>query len=192
MGSKQIDTAINSHTKDLGVGIKILKSGGVVAFPTETVFGIGALLNKPGAIKRIYKIKKRPRSKPLQVLVADIKQARKLGRFNAKALKLAKKYWPGPLTLVAYKTKLVSKLITGGTDKVGLRMPDHSTTLKLIKNCGPIVATSANKTGEKPALTAKEVREKLPEVDYILSGRVKTGKPSKVIDATKKTKILRA
>ena len=90
---------------------KILNQGGIIAFPTETVFGIGALLNKPKAIRKIYRIKKRSRNKPLQVLVASLKEAQKLGKFNKRALELAKKHWPGPLTLIVYKTKLVPKLI---------------------------------------------------------------------------------
>lgn len=172
--------------------IKILKDGGVIAFPTDTVFGIGACLSCEEAIKRIFKMKKRPRSKPLQILAATLEQAKKLGRFNKKALELAKKMWPGPLTLVIYKTRKVPKLVTAASSKVGLRIPDHKTALELIKKCGPIAATSANRAGEKPALTAKKVKQQLPEVDYILYGKVKTGKASQVIDATKGTKILRS
>lgn len=165
--------------------IKTLKSGGVIAFPTETVFGIGALLTKPEAIQRIFEIKRRPKNKPLQILIATMTQAKKLGRFNKMAFELAEKHWPGPLTLVIPKTKLVPKIATGGTSKVGLRMPDHKAALELIKKCGPIVASSANRSEEKPALTTKEVKEKLPEVDYIVPGRVKSGRASKVIDVTK-------
>jgi L-threonylcarbamoyladenylate synthase len=172
--------------------INILKSGGVIAFPTETVFGIGALLSQPKAIRRIYKIKKRTRSKPLQVLVASLRQAKELGKFSDQAEKLAKKSWPGPLTLVVYKTSKVPKLITGGTNKVGLRIPAHRMILKLIRAVGPIVATSANEAGEKPALTVNEVKQKLPALDYILPGRVKHGKASRVIDATAGMSVLRS
>ncbi|MDD5382373.1 MAG: L-threonylcarbamoyladenylate synthase [Candidatus Margulisbacteria bacterium] len=173
------------------VAAKILRSGGVIAFPTETVYGIGALLSKPSAIRRIFKIKKRPRSKPLQVLIANMKQALELGKLNAKALKLAKKNWPGPLTLVVYKAGKVPKLVTGGTNKVGLRLPAHRTILALIRKVGPLAATSANKAGEPSALTAKEVKHRLPGLDYILAGRVKLGKASAVIDATDNFKTLR-
>jgi len=169
-----------------------LKSGGVVAFPTETVYGVGASIKQPEAIKRIFKIKKRPKNKPLQVLIANLSQAKRLGKFNKQTEEFAKKHWPGPLTLVVYKKKTVPKLVTGGSLKVGLRVPAHRTILKLIKKSGPIVATSANKSGEKPALTAKAVKKNIPEVDYILSGKVKTGKASKVIDATREFKTLRA
>lgn len=175
----------------IGKAAKILKSGGIIAFPTETVYGIGALLSKPKAIRKIYKIKKRPRSKPLQILIASMKQALELGKFDAKAFEFAKKRWPGPLTLVVHKTSKVPKLITGGTDKVGLRMPAHRTTLELIRKCGPIAATSANISGEKPFLNAKEVLAGLTGLDYVIPGRVRIGKASRVIDATKGFKTLR-
>ncbi|MEA3492909.1 MAG: L-threonylcarbamoyladenylate synthase [Candidatus Margulisiibacteriota bacterium] len=169
---------------------KTLKSGGIIAFPTETVFGIGACLDQPEAIKQIFKIKKRSCKKPLQILIGNMRQAKKLGKFSKRALELAKA-WPGPLTLVIYKTGKVPKLVTGGSKKVGLRMPDHKTILNLIKKCGPIVATSANKAGEKPALTVKAVKKNLPEIDFVIPGRVKSGKASKVVDATGKPKTLR-
>lgn len=167
----------------MATAVKILKAGGVIAFPTETVFGIGALLDKPKAINRIYKIKRRPRNKPLQVLVASLTQARTLGIFNARALKLAKKYWPGPLTLVVCKTR--------GSGNIGLRIPKHKTIIELIRKCGPIAASSANAAGEKPGMSIKEVKKYLHGLDYYLPGRVKTGKASKVIEATNKLKVLR-
>ena len=170
---------------------KILMSGGVIAFPTETVFGIGAALNQPEAIKRIFKLKNRPRNKPLQVLIANMRQAKKLGKFSKKALAFAKQNWPGP-TLVIKKTGKVPKLVTGGSSTVGLRMPDHKVALELIKKVGPIVATSANRAGKKPALNAATVKKQLPEVEFVLSGKVKQGKASQVIDLTKGNKILRA
>jgi L-threonylcarbamoyladenylate synthase len=168
--------------------VKILRSGGVIAFPTETVFGIGACLDQPEAIKRIFRLKKRSRKKPLQILVASLGQAKKYGRFNKQALALAKQ-WPGPLTLVVYKTKLVPRLVTGGSNKVGLRVPDHKITLALIRKCGPIVATSANLSGEKPALRASSIKI---NVDYVVAGKTKTGKASTVLDATLAAKVLRA
>lgn len=175
---------------DLKKAIKNLKSGKVIAFPTETVFGIGACLDQSKAIKQIFKLKGRPRKKPLQILIGNMRQAKQLGKFNQQALELSKS-WPGPLTLVIFKTRKVPKLVTGGSKKVGLRMPDHKKILELIKKCGPIVATSANKAGEKPALTVKAVRKTLPAIDFVLPGRVKSGKASKVIDVTGKPKTLR-
>lgn len=164
--------------------VEALKRGKVIAFPTETVYGVGALLDRPAAIKKIFKLKNRPKNKPLQILIASLKQAKELGLFHEQALSLVKRAWPGPLTIIVHKTKKVPKLVTGGSAKVGLRMPAHQTVLKLIRKCGPIVATSANKSGEKPALNARGIKEKLPKLDYILPGKVKLGRASKVIDAS--------
>jgi len=174
----------------LKTAIRILKAGGVIAFPTETVYGIGALLSRPKAIARIYKIKKRPRSKPLQVLVSSLRQARELGVFNAQALRLAKKSWPGPLTLVVYKTKKVPRIVSPGKT-VGLRVPAHRTILDLIRKVGPIAATSANLSGENPFPTAQAVTVGLKGINCVLAGRVRLGKASKVIDVTASSKTLR-
>lgn len=163
--------------------LSVLKAGGVIAFPTETVYGIGALITKPKAIARIYKIKKRPRSKPLPVLVSSLRQAKELGIFNAQALRLAKKHWPGPLTLI----------VPGRSGKtVGLRVPAHRTVLDLIRKVGPIAATSANISGEKPFLNGKDVSAGLKGVDLIIAGRVRLGKASKVIDASAGYKLIRS
>jgi L-threonylcarbamoyladenylate synthase len=171
--------------------VKTLKTGGVIAFPTETVYGIGALLNDKKAIARIFEIKKRPRTKPLQVLVASLAEAKKLGTFNKQALELAEKGWPGPLTIIVKKKMTVPKIVTGGKATVGLRLPDHKLALELIKLCGPLVATSANEAGAKPALTARQVKKRLPQLDYILSGRAGSGKPSTVVETTEGIKRLR-
>jgi len=177
--------------EQLKKAVKTLKTGGVIAFPTETVYGIGTLLKDKKAIARIFEIKGRSRTKPLQVLVASLEQAKQLGKFNKQALELAEKSWPGPLTLIVKKKRTVPLMVTGGGSTVGLRMPDHKIALELIKQCGPIVATSANQAGEKPALTARQVKKRLPEIDYVLPGRVGSGKPSQVIDATAGLRVLR-
>lgn len=165
--------------------LSILKSGGVVAFPTETVYGIGALLSSRKGINKIYKLKKRPRNKPLQVLAPSLAEAKKLAKFNPTALILAKKKWPGPLTLVLPAIK--------GKKTIGIRVPAHPLILKLLKKTGPLAATSANESGEKPALTAMEVIATLPDLDLVIDGgKAKLGKASRVIDLTGPTpKILR-
>jgi len=165
----------------LNQSVRALRSGGVIAFPTETVYGIGALLSRPKAIARIYKIKKRPRSKPLQVLIASYRQAKELGIFDKKSLAYAKRSWPGPLTLIVPATAKVPGIVTAGGKTVGLRMPAHRTILDLIRKAGPIVATSANISGEKPFLKHHQVISSLKGLDLVLPGRVKLGRPSKVI-----------
>ncbi|PIS31466.1 threonylcarbamoyl-AMP synthase [Candidatus Saganbacteria bacterium CG08_land_8_20_14_0_20_45_16] len=162
----------------LKTAIKTLKSGGVIIFPTETVFGIGACLDKPRAINRIFKIKKRPKNKPLQILVANLKQAQELGKFCKKTLAFAIKNWPGPYTLIVPAQK--------GKKTIGLRIPDHQTILRLIRKVGPIAATSTNLSGLPPALTTKQAREYVGDkVDFVMPGRTRQGKASKVIDFTK-------
>ncbi|MFA6170453.1 MAG: L-threonylcarbamoyladenylate synthase [Candidatus Margulisiibacteriota bacterium] len=165
--------------------LSILKSGGVIAFPTETVYGIGTLLGSRKGINKIYKLKGRPKNKPLQVLVPSLAEAKKLAKFNPAALVLAKKEWPGPLTLVLPALK--------GKKTIGIRIPAHPLTLKLLKKTGPLASTSANESGEKPALTALEVIAALPELDLVIDGgEAKLGKPSKIIDLTgPKPKIIR-
>lgn len=170
--------------------VKTLKAGGVIAFPTDTVFGIGACLDKPEAIARIFEIKGRPKDKPLQILVKDLEQAKTLGTFDHDAKEFAKKHWPGAFTLIVPKKETVPALVTGGKNTVGLRVPDHPVILELIEQCGPIVATSANEAGKSPALTMSDVEKLVKGVDYILPGKVTTGKASQVIDLTT-NKILR-
>ncbi|HVN67559.1 MAG TPA: L-threonylcarbamoyladenylate synthase [Candidatus Sulfotelmatobacter sp.] len=172
--------------------VNTLKTGGVIAFPTETVYGIGALLKDKKAVARIFKIKKRPRSKPLQVLVSSLRQARELGIFDDQALRSAKKCWPGPLTLVVPATTKVPGVVRAGGKTVGLRVPAHRTVLDLIRKAGPIVATSANIAGDLPFKNAKEVAAGLKGLEFVMAGRVKLGRPSKVIDTTAGYKVIRS
>lgn len=165
---------LKSSDESLKKAIQILKSGGVIIFPTETVYGIGTLASNEKAIKRIYEIKKRPSDKPLQILIADLKQVESLAQdISTKARELIKKYWPGPLTLV-FKAR------SGGS--VGIRMPKHDWLLKLIKEIGPLAATSANLSGEPESLSAQEVRI---EADLLIDGgKCKLGEASTVIDVS--------
>ncbi len=171
--------------------VKIINSGGVVAFPTDTVFGIGALIKNKKAVERIYALKKRPKNKPLQILAADLEQALPLGHFSKKALALAKSSWPGPLTLVVRKKKKVPAWVVSGGKTVGIRIPDHKIAIALLKQSGPLAATSANISEEKPALNAIDIKKALPEIDFILPGKVRTGIASKVVDTTRRFATLR-
>ena len=156
------------------MAIDLLMSGGVTIFPTETVYGIGALAANEKGIKRIYEIKKRSSDKPLQILIADLKQVDSLvSEITPYARELMKEYWPGPLTLV-FKAK------AGGT--VGIRMPNQDWLLNLIKETGPLAATSANLSGESEPVSAQEVKV---EADILIDGgRCQLGQPSTVIDVS--------
>lgn len=181
-------------SKDIQDAVKKLKNGEVIGFPTETVYGIGTLITNTTVLKEIYKIKGRAKEKPLQILISDINQINRLVKeIPKKARAIIQKHFPGSITLLLFKSDVVPASITRGSDKVGIRMPNHKLMLELLNICGPIAATSANKSGDTPAINAKEVSEKLPEIEFILDGGpCPIGISSTVADATEDPpKILR-
>jgi len=142
----------------------ILKNGGLVVFPTETVYGIAANALNKDTLKRLYEIKKRPQDKPFSVHIADFGSLRQLEISLSKdAERIARRFWPGPLTLVALNNK---------KEKIGLRMPDNIIAFLLIKKAGvPVVAPSANLSGSKPPVSIEEVLSGMDgHVDMILDG----------------------
>jgi L-threonylcarbamoyladenylate synthase len=158
---------------------KAIREGNLVAFPTETVYGIAANFFDEKAIKNLYRLKQRSRSKPFTIHIADIKTIDSLGCFVTKeALRLISKFWPGPLTII-----LKSK-----TDRtLGFRIPANKIALDLIRSAGvPIVAPSANISGDKPPTSAGEVLKDLDgKIDMLLDGgRTDIGIESTVVDLT--------
>ena len=148
---------------DVEAAAALIRAGQLVAFPTETVYGLGANALDPEAIGRIYEAKGRPRGSPLIVHVSSIAMARELVReWPENAARLTELFWPGPLTLVLPKSDLVPSAVTGGLDTVGIRMPNHSIALELIRASGvPIAAPSANRFSELSPTTAGHVSRKL-------------------------------
>jgi len=169
---------------------KIIKNGGLVAFPTETVYGLGANIFNQSAIKNIFKVKERPFDDPLIVHIANINDLYKLAEnIPQNALKLTKKFWPGPLTIVLKKSKIVSDFITAKLDTVAIRMPENKIAFNLIKEAKcPIAAPSANKFTKPSPTQAKHVvddlKNKIPLI--IDGGQTKIGLESTVIDLTSK------
>lgn len=152
---------------------RILKSGRLVAFPTETVYGLGANALDEAAVRRIFEAKGRPFSSPLIVHVTGISMARELANeWPRKAELLARRFWPGPLTIVVPKTPRIPDLVTAGLPSVGLRMPAHPVAQALLEAAQiPIAAPSANRFTELSPTTAAHVRESLgSRVDMILDG----------------------
>jgi len=152
----------------------ILRRGGLVAFPTETVYGLGADATSDDAVAGIYAAKQRPSFNPLIAHVASLDEARQHGLFSETALILARQFWPGPLTLVvpaAPRGKICS-LARAGLDSVALRVPAHPLARALIEAAGlPLAAPSANRSGRVSPVTAEQVREDLGDrVDFILDG----------------------
>ena len=156
----------------LGAAARTLAAGGLVAFPTETVYGLGADAANAAAIAHLYAAKGRPAFNPLIAHVADLAAARAIGRFDARALKLAEAFWPGPLTLILPRAALVPDAVTGGASTVGLRVPAQPLALELLAGFGGgIAAPSANRFGRVSPTTAAHVRADLgADVDVVLDG----------------------
>lgn len=170
-------------SKDIKGAVEWLNKNEVVAIPTETVYGLAANIYNLIAVKKIYTVKSRPFNNPLIVHVADTTQAISLVElFPDAAVRLAKKFWPGPLTMVLSKRKAVPDLVTGGHDTVAIRVPDHPLTLALLRETGyPLAAPSANPFNYISPVTAEQVDEMLGDkIPYILDG----GRCGKGIEST--------
>jgi L-threonylcarbamoyladenylate synthase len=158
---------------NIAAAAALIRAGKLVAFPTETVYGLGANALDAAAVARIFAVKGRPAQSPVIVHVDSIAMARTLvARWPEAAEALARRYWPGPLTLVLPKTAAVPDVVTAGLATVGLRVPAHPVALELIRAAGvPIAAPSANRFTRLSPTTAEHVRESLgAEVDFILDG----------------------
>ena len=168
----QVLIADASDPEAIREAARIIRKGGLVAFPTETVYGLGADAENAVAVARIFEVKRRPRIDPLIVHVADMESARRYGTFPDAALPLMERFWPGPLTLVADKTSIVPSIVTAGLDTVAVRVPEHPAALALIRAAGcAIAAPSANPFGYVSPTEADHVAEQLGNaVDLILDG----------------------
>ena len=183
---------LNDGQEDCQTGVDLalqhLRSGGVVAFPTDTLFGLGADVFSEPALERIFAIKGRPERQPLPVLVSGWNQVAMVASgVTQRAEKLAERFWPGALTLVLPRLPQLPDLITGGGDTVAVRMPGHPIPLALAAGLGrPITGTSANRSGQADLLTWQEVSDQMGDkVDYLVRcGPAPAGAASTVIDLT--------
>jgi len=173
---------------------RIVRSGGLIVYPTDTVYGLGCDPFNVTAVKRVFRVKGE-RGKPLPILASSIDHVEKIASLSPKAEKIARWFWPGPLTLIVPKKPILPEVVTCNLNSVGVRVPNHAVALRLINlSNGLLVGTSANKTGEKPPQTAHEAARQLgEEVDAILDGGSTTlGVSSTIVDLTpKKPRILR-
>jgi len=175
-------------------GAELIKNGGVVAFPTETVYGLGADAFNPIAVAKIFEIKNRPTFDPLIVHISKIKMVDRLWKSIDSRIKLLmEKFWPGPLTIILPKKEEVPDIVTAGLDTVAVRMPSHPIAKKLIEQSNtPIAAPSANPFGYLSPTTADHVYKQLNDkVELIIDGgKCPIGVESTVIDLTDKTPVL--
>ncbi len=173
------------HVKEAAL---CLKRGGLVAFPTETVYGLGGNALDPGAVARIFEAKGRPEFDPLITHIADLGMIDILAEVqDSRVYELARYFWPGPLTLIVPKKNCVPDLVTSGLPAMALRMPDHPVALALIREAsGAVAAPSANSFGYLSPTTARHVEEDLgPRIDMILDGGpCRVGLESTVLDMT--------
>lgn len=169
--------AEKSKLKDIKIAAEIVKNGGLIIFPTDTVYGIGCRTDDEKAINRIRKIKKTPRGQMYPLLISNVNQAEQLATITPEAKKLMKKYWPGQLTII-----LKSK----SGQKIGLRLPNSFITRELINTSNtPIIGTSANFHNHKTPTSYKELDKKFaPGADFILKGNCQKKAESTVIDLT--------
>jgi L-threonylcarbamoyladenylate synthase len=177
----------------LDMAAQIIKQGGLVAFPTETVYGLGADAFNHKAVAKIFSVKNRPAFDPVIVHIAKKDQIEKVCRMNKRAEKLIEKFWPGPLTLVLPKKRLIPDIVTAGMQKVGIRMPNNEIALRLISLADtPLAAPSANPFGYLSPTTAEHVYEQLgSKVEMILDGGpCKIGIESTIIEFTDTKPIL--
>jgi len=174
---------------------KVIKNGGLVIYPTDTVYGLGCDPFNIVAVERVFKVKGERKEKPLPILASDLESIKKITHINERARKIAERHWPGALTLVVPKKPVLPNIVTCGLASVGVRIPNHTVAIQLISLCdGLLVGTSANKTGEKPPRTAQEAAKQLGEqVDIVLNGGpTPLGEESSIVDLTSmKPKILR-
>jgi len=173
---------------DIRKASEIIKKNGIVIYPTETVYGIGANIFSIAALEKVFAIKKRDMDKPVSVAVSDLKMMEELVYIGKKEKRFIEEFLPGPVTVLLKKKEIVNDMLTSGSELLGIRFPAHRTTIKLIELAGvPITSTSANFSGEAPPRRVDEIKI---SADYIIDGGECRGEPSTVVDLVN-MKILR-
>ena len=187
---KQIKLDLNNTDDSINNAAKILQSGGVIVYPTDTLYGLGANALNEDAILKIFKIKKQDRNKPISVIVKDIEMARRIACIDSKVEKILERIWPGQITVVLRKKDIIPYVLTGNSETVAVRIPDNKFISALMKKIDfPVTATSANISGENNLLNAEEIIEKFSENRikpdlFINAGEIKNPTASTIIDLT--------
>ncbi|MCX9012457.1 MAG: L-threonylcarbamoyladenylate synthase [Candidatus Methanoperedens sp.] len=166
--------------RDIKKAADIIRRGGIVIYPTETVYGIAASIYSGGALRKVFEIKKRSTQSPVSVAVSSFRMMDELVHIGEKEREFIKRFLPGPVTVILRKKRTVPDILTSGSDSVGIRYPDHKLALELIELAGvPVTSTSANISGEPPPARVDEIKI---DADYILDGGECRGEPSTVVD----------
>ncbi|HLO31303.1 MAG TPA: L-threonylcarbamoyladenylate synthase [Anaerolineales bacterium] len=190
----QTEILLASSSSTIAQALAVLNAGGLVAFPTDTVYGVGALAFDGKAIESIYIAKDRPMEKAIPILIGEVADLEKVGmNIPDTAHKLAARFWPGPLTILVPKQPVLPKSVSASAT-VGVRIPDHEVARVLLRAAGPMAVTSANISGGQSPVTAQEVYEQLGgRIALIIDGgRTPGGIPSTVVDCiAPELKVLR-
>ncbi len=189
-------TVVPDDDAGRAAAIEVLRRGGLVAMPTDTVYGIAVALETPGGVGRLFEAKARPPDKGIMLLLADAAQAGEIGAMTPAATALAEACWPGGLTVIVPQRPDVPlpAALTGGAPTIGLRVPDHAAPRSLARGVGPLPTTSANRSGHPEGRDARDILEQLGDaVDLVLDGGPAHGGPaSTVVDCTgERVSILR-
>ena len=181
----QIDSE-NPLMKDIKYVASTLKKGGIIAYPTDTIYGIGCDLMNKTSIEKIYQIKKMPAYKPLSFICSDIKEISVYGHLSNKAYRIIKQLTPGPYTFILDATKLVPKILLTKRRTVGIRIADNSICTEIIRELGnPIISTSASVHKDETLSDPFEIQEKFGKnLDIVVDGGVLMSEPSTIIDLT--------
>lgn len=186
MGARIIKVTKENIVEAARAAAEVILEGGVVAYPTDTLYGLGVNPFVREHVERLLQAKRRPVEKGIPLLVGSISDAERLVYFTHEARLLAKAFWPGPLTIVLVQRESLPDEVSGGKGSLGVRLPDHPLPQHIARMTGgAVTGTSANISGREPARTARDVVEQLGDsVDLILDGGETRGTPSTVIDMT--------
>ena len=188
---KRIESNMKVNCKDEGVekAAQIIKKGGIIVFPTDTVYGIGCDPYNKDAVRKIYEIKSRDITKPFPVLVYSAEIAQKIAEFDEFTKKIAEKFWPGPLTIILKLKDQKLKETLNVTNKIGVRVPNNHCTLELLRKCNFLVGTSANTSGESSFVNPDECLKNIQNYDVFVDGGTITSKGESTIIAIEDGKI---
>jgi L-threonylcarbamoyladenylate synthase len=164
--------------------ISVMEGGGIIVYPTDTIYGLGVNALDEDAVRRLFRVKGRPPHKPVSICVSGVDEIPRFSRPSRHAMDLMKRILPGPYTLILERNELIPDVITGGSSRVGIRVPDDE-VCRLITARFPVTATSANISGKPPSPGIEEILRDLDGVDLVLdAGECQSMEPSTVIDLT--------
>lgn len=172
---------VNCDPQGIQKASRVVSDGGIIVFPTDTVYGVGCNPFNKKAVDKIYKIKNRPKSKPFPILVYSMKEANQIADFDSDSQRLAEKFWPGPLTLILKLKDSSIKKSLDIEEKVAIRIPNNKCLLELLSTCKFLIGTSANISGQESFTNSEECYKSLSDFDVFLDGGNLEGKGESTI-----------